>query len=436
MNDKRNCGLMILTFLLLALCMPAGCNHNDTRGKASDVTDYIQGHGNKKLTLLVYMAADNDLESYALENMKAMERANFKNMNVLVLMDRSEDYDETDGNWTDTRLFEVEHDDTDGSFIISSRLDCPSLGLSSHTQTELDMANPMVLFSFIQFAKKNYRSEKYALVIWGHGTGWRYSNSNAAVRAVALDDKSGNFMSISDMGKALQAQGLSVIGFDTCFGGVFENIYELKDCAVYTAASPGITPSAGWNYQKLLTSLDTGDFSSKSIALCMAQSAATRITVFDNSKLMDSMIALEAFSQSLSQTIVDMNSRTRVFNELMSIKSYVYTQFPCDRYLDIPSLAEFYCTQGEGQLAQQAEKLKEKMSELTVQTGNPNSNGTGINFIPMNSSGVAAVSHSKDYIKDENLSDQCNFIKESQWWVPTKNHQSDSLLNKLFYRSY
>ena len=436
MNYKKSRRTMIFSFLFIALCLAAGCNHNNPHGKASDVTDYIQGHGNKKLTLLVYMAADNDLESYALENMKAMERADFKNMNVLVLMDRSEDYDETDGNWTDTRLFELEHDDTDGSFIISRRLDCPALGLSSQIPTELDMANPMVLSNFIQFAKKNYRSQQYALIIWGHGTGWRYSNSNAAVRAVALDDKSGNFMSIADMGKALKNQGLAVIGFDTCFGGVFENIYELKEMAAYSVASPGITPFAGWDYQKLLSSLEAGDFSSKSIALCMAQSASAGITVFDNTKLEDAMNALEAFSQGLAQTIVDMPSQTRVFNQLMSIKSYVYTQFPCDRYLDIPSLAAFYSTQGEGRLVQEAQNLKEKISALTVTAGSQNASGVGINFIPMTSPGVTALSHSRDYIKDENLSDQCAFIKESQWWVPTKDRESDSLLNKLFYRSY
>ena len=35
--------------------------------------------GNKKLTLMIYMAADNDLESYALSNLKAIEKASFNN---------------------------------------------------------------------------------------------------------------------------------------------------------------------------------------------------------------------------------------------------------------------------------------------------------------------------------------------------------------------
>ena len=75
-----------------------------------------------KLTLVVYMAADNDLESYAIQNLKAMEHADFEKINVLVLLDRSEGFDETNGDWTDTRLFELIHDDTDSNIIVSKRL--------------------------------------------------------------------------------------------------------------------------------------------------------------------------------------------------------------------------------------------------------------------------------------------------------------------------
>ena len=96
-----------LAFLLAAFMM-AACSNPASHGKIEDVTEPEKEPA--ELTLMVYMAADNDLESYALENLKAMERAVYSKVNVLVLMDRSESYDETEGNWTDTRLFEVTHD--------------------------------------------------------------------------------------------------------------------------------------------------------------------------------------------------------------------------------------------------------------------------------------------------------------------------------------
>ena len=204
----------------------------------------------KALTLMVYMAADNDLETHALANLKAMERAVTDDINVLALLDRSELYDETEGNWTDTRLFELVHDEGNGSSIKSQRLSCPKLGLTASENIELDMANPQVLKGFIEFCKSSYPAENYALVIWGHGSGWK---------AFAIDDRSDSYMSVKELGQAVRNQGLCVIGFDTCFGGVLENLYELKDCADFTVASPGVTPGCGLDYQLLLESLSSED---------------------------------------------------------------------------------------------------------------------------------------------------------------------------------
>ena len=124
--------LIIITAFLLQACMQQVNVKNDT----------------DRITLMVYMAADNDLESYALMNLKEMEKAASNKVKTLVLLDRSEGFDETDGNWTDTRLLEVLPDSAG-----SLRLDCPALGLSSDFQTELDMSNYTVLKNFVEYAK-------------------------------------------------------------------------------------------------------------------------------------------------------------------------------------------------------------------------------------------------------------------------------------------
>lgn len=246
----------------------------------------------KELTLMIYMAADNDLESYALQNLNQMEKVNCENMNILVLLDRAEGYDETDGNWKDTRLFEVCRDCSESAHIVSKRISCPQLGLSDYENTELDMANPFVLKNFVEFAMKQYPTEKYALIIWGHGTGWRYSfeceEKDLSSRAVAIDDKTGSYMRVSDLGNALRGQGsqaghtINVIGFDTCFAGVLENVYELKAGAEFIVGSPGVTPSGGWNYQVLLQNLTQSDFDSQTIAKEMKNCSAVLTTVFNN----------------------------------------------------------------------------------------------------------------------------------------------------------
>ena len=374
----------------------------------------------KDLTLLVYMAADNDLESYALRNLKAMEQAEFSRMNVLVLLDRSQDYDETNDNWTDTRIFEVTHDSTDNSSIVSKRLDCPPLGLTQNSNTELDTGSYIVLKDFIEFGKAAYPAEEYALILWGHGTGWRCRTSS---RAVAIDDKSNSYICVKELGLALKNQQLSVIGFDTCFASIFENLYELKECADYIAASPGLTPASGWDYKSLLQGLSTSNFEPHLIAQKIAQCSSSKITITKCAELTDIMTRLEDFSKALADTICDEQSREEVLETLLNTKSYCYTQFPSDFYIDIFSMAQAFTAVQTPPLAEKSQLL----AEATI------SMETGIFLIPKTSQGTFAPVHSPAYIKNQADETQSSFIKDSNWWVPTQNGNSGSLLDKLFY---
>ena len=396
------------------IVLMSACSNAAAHGKLTDVTPEPEV---SKLTLMVYMAADNDLESYALANLKAMERAECDGVKILVLLDRAEGYDETEGNWTDTRLFEVVHDSGEGSSIKSKRLSCPSLGLSENETTELDMGSSSVLRNFIEFGKGSYKAEKYALIIWGHGTGWRYCTEKTGgegtgfARAVAIDDRSGSYMSVHDLGNAVRNQNLCVIGFDTCFGGVLENVYELKDCAEYTVACPGVTPSGGWDYKRFIEKLSVSS-TSKNIAECMAESSLVSTTVFINTRLTDLFNSFEAFSKELASSINDSVSQQAVLGKLNGIKSYSYTQNPCDIYLDVLSLAEFYSSDSNEYIALSAKELKNNVKQVCLNSEYGNS-GIGIHYIPKIASGAMAAAHSVDYLKDGERTDQSAFIKES-----------------------
>ena len=415
-------------FMLSVMLAFSACSYPVETASVADHSE------KKKLTVMVYMAADNDLESYALQNLKSMEKSDFCEINVLVLLDRAEGYDETNGNWTDTRLFEVTHDKSDGSFIVSKRLNCAALGLSDQSETELDMANPLVLKTFIEFGKSYYTAEKYALIIWGHGTGWRFC-SEPSVRAVAIDDKTNSYISVYALGQALENLDLCVIGFDTCFGGAFENLYELKNCAEFTVACPGVTPGSGWNYKEMLEAVAAGDFSARSIADSMALYSSSGTSVLVNNRFAQLMESFEAFSEQLSQTIITENDRQEVMDELFSIKSYSYSQYPCDMYLDLKALAELYCASPDSSLSAAAVSLKASLEESVLGLEG-RSSGIGVHFIPMTSVHTAASGHSSDYIKSENKTNQCSFIKESRWWVPTEGGNSGSVLDKLFYSNF
>ena len=426
-NIYKGPGLVWLTLLLVTGFLLTSCSlFAYPKVRSAQILENSKA-SEKKLTLLVYMAADNDLEYHALQNLKAMEKADVSNMNILALLDRSEDYDETNDNWTDTRLFEIRHDPTNSSSIASKRLNCPELGLSDTSQTELDMGNYNVLKTFISYAKNNYPAQNYALILWGHGSGWRCSNLEQEVgRAVAIDDKSHSFISVKELGLALETQDFCVIGFDTCFGSIFENLYELKDKTRYLVASPGITPAAGWDYKSLLQALDSSDFSAEIIAEKMKASGPQKITITKSSDLNSIMQGVETFSQALADCIDSQTSRRAVLDLLMTAKNYSYTQYPCDMYLDLFSTAQLFVDSADSHLQTAAQELSSLTTSLEI----------GIHFIPKAGENLLASSHSYHYIKNPNDSSQCSFIKDSIWWVPTINGNSGSLLDKLFYTSF
>ena len=243
-------------------------------------------------TIVMYMAADNDLESAAILDINEMEAADIEGsgITVLALIDRAEGYDGTNGNWTDTRLYEIKHDE-DGlnGNIISERISCNTLGLLKDADSELDMADPNVLHNVLRFAQKQYPASEYGLVMWGHGTGWRGgtvaataeagaagstrsygtvvatdATSSAAIsggtpsgyRAFAIDDYSASYMTISQVHDAISKlpKKLGFIGFDTCYGALLESAWEFRNDAQFMVGSENIVPSNGWNYQIFLDS--------------------------------------------------------------------------------------------------------------------------------------------------------------------------------------
>ena len=170
----------------------------------------------------------------------------------------------------------------------------------------------------------------------------------------------------------------------------------------------------------------------------MAKSSSASMTIFNNEKINELVTSIENFSRKLAEKINTNSEREEVFMNLFEAKSYRYTQYPCDMYLDIYSMADLYSDNPDKELSAAAENLKKKVEESTINytvEGNAK-NGIGINFIPLISAHVTAASHSDDYIKNQNNYLQNAFIQDSQWWVPSYEGNSGSLLDKLFYTVY
>jgi len=208
---------------------------------------------------MVYLDADNNLESAGIDDLNEMEVAgSTDNVKIVVEMDRAErdfDDDTSNGNWTGAKRFYVT-EDADQAIINSPVI--ADLG-------EVNMGDPATLQSFIEWSIANYPAQHYALVLWDHGSGWKESNTTA-MKSICSDDQAGDSLTMTELRSALNAANLTtgetldIIGFDACLMQMVEVVYQvmgsadrpLVDIAV---GSEEIEPGDGWDYTATLTAL-------------------------------------------------------------------------------------------------------------------------------------------------------------------------------------
>ncbi|GHT57748.1 hypothetical protein FACS1894109_10580 [Spirochaetia bacterium] len=420
----------------------------------------------RKWTFIVYMAADNDLEPAAIADFNELESAPSNgSSSILVLFDRSVGNDTSNGNWTDTRLFEIQHDPNgnDGN-IISKRIAFPQRGLTVDTETELDMSNPLVLSDLLKFAKQKYAAENYGLIIWGHGTGWRGTGSAfpsgvEPLRAVALDGPS-NYMTIKALGQAINSGGLGnelkVIAFDTCFGALMEIAYQLKGSADWLVGSEGAIPAAGWDYGSLFTSFfgkatRTGDtFCDSAIEQFKNQYIGTNGVTISKMHLASTFVdplfsKLEEFSKLVAEKITTPAIRDTVLDSILrDIEVYHFATYPSDMYMDLYSFAEKMAGIFPS-LAASGNALKSSINQMVVKTwskksGEPSGSearkNIGVYVIPLQAPASPYSSHDPAYINGTTGFGNSSFVEASQYWVPHSTPKSNSFLDKLFYWNF
>jgi len=417
----------------------------------------------RKWTIIVYMAADNDLESAAIADLNELEAVRYNaQVSVLALLDRNPAYDMTNGDWRDTRLFEIRTDPGGlNSTIVSTRLDCTELGLSRETETELNTADPLVLSRLIDFAKRSYPAEHYALFVWGHGTGWRNGpfagTSQAPVKAVAFDDTHGQYMALPSFGRAVADKGLSLIGFDTCYAAVLELAYQIRNDAELFTGSEGEILSNGWDYTSLFTDFlgkpdltvnDLGDSIQDHFAAQYAGLNNATVSQVHLPEVENLFVKFDAFAGTVASAVTGEPARNAILDQVLhNVEGYHFTSFPSDLYIDILDFSKKISSIAADITPDAAEQSAittaagELESALTLAV--PSSwakNGTtrklGLHVIPLQGIAVPASSHELAYIRGSMAIDKSAFVEDSLHWVPNAVPQSDSLLDKLFYWTY
>jgi carboxypeptidase T len=191
-------------------------------------------------TFMVYMAADNSLESEAAIDLNEMEVSGSNtDLNIIVLFDG-----QTSG---DSKLYKVQRDISGYSTTIVSELLDDQGTIINQASKELDMSEPTVLKNFVSWTIQNYQAQRYLLDLWGHGSG--------VLGGFCLDGLS--LMQTYELSQALFGHKLDIVGFDACSMGCFETASELAGIAGILIGSEAEEPISGWDYQNSLVKLGT-----------------------------------------------------------------------------------------------------------------------------------------------------------------------------------
>lgn len=232
-----------------------------------------------KRTIMIYMAADNDLRPFAARNIQQMANiGSNQNITIAVHLDIR-----ISGNKKITRRYLIEKDQV-------LHID-PYNPLTQ----QMDSGNPATLISFCEWAIKSYPADEYDLILWNHGTGilepphgkiinpmdlfvfnpstHRFDldrsigfmdaidQTDTQQRGVCWDDSTGNYLSNRKMEVALQkictnfldGKKFGIIGFDACLMSMIEVCSFIQKYAHVMVSSEEVELGMGWKYDEVLS---------------------------------------------------------------------------------------------------------------------------------------------------------------------------------------
>jgi hypothetical protein len=232
---------------------------------------------------MVYLAGDNNLETYGTNDLAEMNAVGSSDQVAVVAQ-----FDRMSDQRTRRYYVTANHD------------------LETNCVAELPEVNtgdPMALLDFVTWACQTYPAERYGLVLWNHGAGWKdddvyqtarkqgvadrvtrgqvrglasgkvsralfnttlerlVTEAAQTERAILFDDSSADFLDNMELRTVLQeivwqiGQPLALLGFDACLMNMLEVHYQIRDLCHVVVGSQELEPGDGWPYDAILARL-------------------------------------------------------------------------------------------------------------------------------------------------------------------------------------
>ena len=233
-------------------------------------------------TIMLFLAGDNNLEDFGRRDLAEIKEIGSTGEVALVAQfDRMSE--------ANARRYYLRRDTTLEDDVVDE-----SLG-------SINTGDPRALAQFLYWGIDEYPAERYALIVWNHGSGWKeediyrlagraglstsrrpnldclvqtiaerterpplFASSIGSVLAsgIAYDDTATDFLDNAELRDAIRSalmvtgtEKLALLGFDACLMSMLEVAYQLRGEADFMVASQETEPGDGWPYAPILAAL-------------------------------------------------------------------------------------------------------------------------------------------------------------------------------------
>ncbi len=364
-----------------------------------------------KWTVLVYMNAANDLAPDSDLNINQMESV-AGNTDVRFVVQWKESRIAFPSSTFDGVRRYLILPDTDPNTIHSQLVQDNIVDTQGNP---LDMGSPQTMLDFINWGKTYYPADRYVLVIWNHGAGWK-KTPDQGTRGFSYDDQYGTHIETWQLDQALGTNHFDIIGWDASLMQMLEVGYEMRSHADYIVGSEESPPAEGYPYDTVFQAFrDTPDAATSVLSKGFVDGmlndplyANRKITqsVLDASKLGSLASAVDGFGTVL------FNNKSQIASVIQQIRNdgQRYSWNSSRYFYDIGDLCSRFMADGSvpAEVKTAAAAVQSAEQAAMVWEGHnaysPGSTGISIDYSP----GTTFQSYRSDYI-------QLKLAKDTYW---------------------